>query len=397
MKNSEIQQHTVRTSRILFALGFGTAFSLLGDATLYTVLPTHTTEAGIALGLVGIILGVNRAVRLIFNSVAGWLYDRFAQRQLFLIGLGIGAFSTVCCAMAQEFWGLLVGRVLWGMAWSLIWVGGGTILLNVVRESECGRWTGLYQTWFFLGIGAGAFIGGVLTDLLGYHFTLWIIAGAQALSIGVVFVVLPAIEQSDGRHTPGVSNVFLNYNFCLAAFLQGLNRFCISGMLAATLGLLVKERLISTGFFLGAATITGVLVASRTVLSMSIAPLAGHLSDRLGSRWQVMFYALLIGGLAMILLTFHVPILILCGFLCSAVIRSSVQSLSITLMGDLVEKRQRGKAISILHTVGDFGSAVGPPCAYVLLFKIGLTGMYWLCAGLFILAGCLVYSKNLRT
>ena len=36
--------------RLLFALGLGTALSLMGDATIYTVLPTHTADAGITLG-----------------------------------------------------------------------------------------------------------------------------------------------------------------------------------------------------------------------------------------------------------------------------------------------------------------------------------------------------------
>jgi Na+/melibiose symporter-like transporter len=62
--------------KILFALGLGTAFSLFGDTTMYAVLPTHTAEAGITLVMVGILLGVNRAVRLVFNGVAGWCYDR---------------------------------------------------------------------------------------------------------------------------------------------------------------------------------------------------------------------------------------------------------------------------------------------------------------------------------
>ncbi|MCP4379628.1 MAG: MFS transporter, partial [bacterium] len=67
-------------------------------------------------------------------------------------------------------------------------------------------------------------------------------------------------------------------------------------------------------------------------------------------------------------------------------ISSAVQSLTITLTGDLVEAAHRGKAISILHTVGDLGSAIGPPCAYALLFHLGLDGMYAICAGLFGLA-----------
>ena len=48
-------------------LGLGTALSLMGDATLYTVLPTHTAEAGIPLSSVGIMLGINRAVRILLN------------------------------------------------------------------------------------------------------------------------------------------------------------------------------------------------------------------------------------------------------------------------------------------------------------------------------------------
>lgn len=388
---------TQKPAKILFAIGFGTAFSLMGDATLYAVLPTHTTEAGITLAVVGILLGVNRAVRLIFNSVAGWLYDRVSQRRLFILGLCIGAFSTACYAVARGFWILFAGRVFWGMAWSLIWVGGGTILLNLTEESERGRWTGLYQTWFFSGAGMGAFAGGVLTDLLGYHQAFWIATSIQVFNAGLITVLLPKIPKKIAKSDPDQESkspkTFFSRDFCLAAMLQGLNRFCISGMLAATLGLLVKERLVSPNFLVGAATLTGLLIAGRTLISMFTAPFAGHLSDVLKSRWKVLAYALFIGFGAMILLTLDSAVLIITGFLCGAVIRSSVQSLTITLTGDLVEPKHRGKAISLLHTVGDLGSAIGSPCAYVLLFRIGLTGIYLFCAGLFLVAFCLIVLR----
>jgi MFS family permease len=138
-------------------------------------------------------------------------------------------------------------------------------------------------------------------------------------------------------------------------------------MLAATLGLLVKERLASPQFVLGAGTITGLLIAGRTVLSMAIAPLAGYISDRLNSRWYVLSFALIMGIAAMLLLASQIAILIIMGFLCSAVITSSVQSLTITLTGDLVEDTHRGKAVSILHTVGDLGSALGRLRLYLAL------------------------------
>ena len=38
----------IHPARVLFPLGLGTALSLVGDTTLYAVLPTHTAEAGVA-------------------------------------------------------------------------------------------------------------------------------------------------------------------------------------------------------------------------------------------------------------------------------------------------------------------------------------------------------------
>ena len=70
--------------RVLFPLGLGTALSLMGDSTLYTVLPTHTAEAGIALASVGVMLGVNRAVRVLVNGPVGALCDRWPRRWIFV-------------------------------------------------------------------------------------------------------------------------------------------------------------------------------------------------------------------------------------------------------------------------------------------------------------------------
>lgn len=380
--------NTLQSRKILCALGLGTAFSLMGDATLYAVLPTHTEEAGITLVVVGILLGVNRAIRLLSNGVAGWLYDRVSQRKLFILGLGIGAFSTACYAMSKGLWLLFFGRVVWGIAWSLIWVGGGTILLNISRESDRGRLSGFYQAWFFLGAGTGAFLGGMLTDLLGYYPTLRILSCIQALSMVLVWFLLPPIPRDDvsgsaiGQDSRSVRSL-LTKDFGVTITLQGINRFCISGVLMSTLGLLVKERISSPNMLIGAATLTGLLIAGRTVVSMLVAPLAGYLSDRSGNRWRIMSGSLFVGCLAMLFLSFNSPILIIAGVLGGAVIASAVQSLSITLTGDLVEAAHRGKAISILHTVGDLGSAIGPPCAYALLFHLGLSGLYVVCAGLF--------------
>ena len=122
----------------MFPLGLGTALSLMGDATLYTVLPTHTAKAGIALSSVGIILGVNRAVRLFLNGPAGLAYDRWPRRRLFVPALFIVSLSRAVYAATRGFWPMLVGRLLWGLAWSGIWVGGATVILDVTAAKIAG-------------------------------------------------------------------------------------------------------------------------------------------------------------------------------------------------------------------------------------------------------------------
>ena len=378
---------SIHPRRVLFPLGLGTALSLMGDGTLYTVLPTHTADAGIALSGVGIILGVNRAVRLFLNGPAGLAYDRWPRRRLFVPALFIGALSTAVYAATRGFWPLLAGRLLWGLAWSGIWVGGATVILDVTTGQDRGRWTGLYQTWFFLGAALSTFAGGLLTDWLGYGTTMWVGAGVTALGGVMALILLPETRGLHQQDDPPLEDSFpqlhANRGLWVATLLQGLNRFVTAGVLAATMGLLAQDWLASASLSLGVATLTGVLMAGRTLLSVIAAPLAGTASDWMGSRWGVAACGLAVGAMGMALVAWGEPFAILAGVLLAAVAGGSVQALVTALTGDVVSQAQRGRAIGLLHTAGDLGSAIGPPAAYALMPWIELRGAYLLCAGLF--------------
>jgi len=376
----------------------------MGDATLYTVLPTDTAEAGIALSSVGIILGVNRAVRLFLNGPAGLAYDRWPRRRLFVPALFIGALSTAVYAATRGFWPMLVGRLLWGLAWSGIWVGGATVILDVTTAQDRGRWTGLYQTWFFLGAALCALAGGLLTDRLGYGATMWVGAAVTALGGLIALILLPE-TRSIRPDLDGPSPLLeagprpalrANRGLWVAVSLQGINRFVTAGVLTATMGLLVQDRLRSASLIFGVATLTGVLMAGRALLGTVAAPLAGTMSDWLGSRWRVAAWGLAIGVISMALVAWGAPTAILIGISLGAVTGGSVQALVTALTGDLASQAQRGRAIGLLHTAGDLGSAIGPPAAYVLIPWIGLRGVYLLCAGLFAAGLALTMLFRLR-
>ena len=379
----------IHSKNVLLPLGIGTACSLLGDATLYTVLPTHTQEVGVTLASVGIILGINRAIRIVLNGPAGVLYDRLPRRGLFVLALSIGAFSTAIYAASQGLWMLLLGRLLWGLSWSLIWVGGTKIILDISTDKDRGHLMGLYQTWFFLGQAVGALAGGVLTDMIGYTATMWVGTGLAGIGTLTALLFLPETHKFQQAAPVGVidkrvHNLGSKNGLWTAASIYGVNRFITAGVLSATLGLLVKEQMKIYHLVFGLATVTGILMALRTVLSMLASVSSGKASDWLGSRWRLANWVLFFGAIGMALLVWDFPLAIVAGISLGAIAAGGLQTISSTLPGDLIEQRLQGAAIGALHTAGDFGSAVGPPVAYALLPWLGLPGIYLLCAGLFL-------------
>jgi len=114
----------------------------------------------------------------------------------------------------------------------------------------------------------------------------------------------------------------------------------------------------------------------------------------------VIIAGLVIGSIGMVLLVRNDPIIILIGICFTAVAGGSVQALVTTRTGDIVNEAQRGKAIGLLHTAGDLGSALGPVTAYALLRWITLKDLYVLCALLFALAAGLalgIYLQHRKT
>lgn len=384
---------------MIFPLGFGTALSLFGDTTLYTVLPTNTDQAGIMLGSVGLILSVNRFIRLLLNSPFGKIYDRYSRRRLFVPSLFIGAVSTFLYATNAGFWPLLIGRLLWGLAWSGIWVGGATIILDVTNDQDRGRWSGMYQTWFFLGAGLGAAIGGTLTDWIGYQSTMLIAAIVTAIGGVVAWCLLPEtrgeqLESSESQSFKYAWKWYSDARIWVAIVLQWMNRFVFAGVLAATMALLVSDFLKLNNLLLGVGTVTGLLMAGRTLFSTLAAPIAGTLSDRVGDRWLVMLATTLLGVVGMLLLSGDRVVGLTLGVLIGSAASGGLQTITTALMGDRAGREKRGQAIGILHTGGDLGSALGPITAYLLLPMIGLAAIYWLCAGLLLIGGLWVLAAR---
>ena len=102
----------------IVVVAIAVATSLLGDSTLYVVLPSHAEQLGINLAFVGIILSVNRFVRLFTNSLAGYVHDYTGRWWHFVVALALGALTTGTYGLfSRLIWIFLLARLVWGTCW----------------------------------------------------------------------------------------------------------------------------------------------------------------------------------------------------------------------------------------------------------------------------------------
>jgi len=395
--------------RALFILGLATSLSLLGDTAMYTVLPSQYSTVGITLASVGILLSVNRFIRVFLNGPVGILTDRWPRRWVFVPAVFLGGISTAVYALFGSFWPLLAGRLIWGLAWAGIWVSGNAIVLDISNENNRGTFIGRYQIAFFLGAAGGAVMGGLLTDLFSYHKAMAIASAITLFGAVVAFFFLPETSRwrqakvsnprpgDELEHKPDVPQLIS------ATALLAVNRLVIAGVLIATFGGYLAEKLgdsLDIGqLTLGVATITGIALGASTLIGMLAAPTAGRLSDKYKSRWRVASGGLTSGILGFSLLSLGTPLSMIAGLPLASISSGSNQSLSTALIGDLTPRIRHGRRLGAFFTVGDLASAIGPPIAYLLIPVVGLSAIYVACAGLlglmFFLA--LQWAKKLKS
>ena len=358
---------------ILNLLGIGTAISLLGDATLYTVLPHPdiVEQLGITLSMVGLLLGANRAVRLILNGPVGVLYDRMPRRGLLITSLSLGACSSIFYALGHGFWPLLMGRILWGLAWALLWVGGNSVVLDVSTEDNRGRNSGIYQMWFFAGIATASLFGALLTDLFGFRIGQWISVVVIAATSLVWFLFLPETrgdketEKEAIKETDNSASVKLPLQvMAVSSFTLFISRFLTWGVLAATTILWLSD-LFGNGvqisvIFVPIATISGIFTALSNLTSIGSTPFVGSISDKFRRRWPVIGWAIVLGSLGLWLMSGRIRGLALFGAFLVPIASSSTETLIPAVAGDQVPEKLRSRALGLINTAGDLGATIGP-------------------------------------
>jgi MFS family permease len=398
-------------------LGLAICVSLLGDLALFASLPVKGQSLGISLTQVGILLGIHRVIRIPGNAIGAVFINRSRRKPFFIAGMVLAVLSTGGYAAAHGIWLFVFTRILWGIAWILIYISSMTMLMDVTIPQNRGQWSGVYNTWYLVGIASGSAVGGYLTDMIGFRNAMFWSAIFSAMGLVLFGLFVPETKPftTNGetntpnpyrwgwtitqtwakmwgysRSVPGLSAVTTIYM---------INQFAGEGVAISTFSFLLLEKYgsqFSLGWLmLGVASMGGSMIALRYVLSAILSPIIGKISDQNLGRSTVIIVGITAGIVSFLIFGYASSLgYILVGIVFNALSGSALSVILAATLGDLSPAGKEGEMIGVYATAGDIGSAAGPLFAYLSLPYISLSAVYMICSLLF--SASLLAARKLK-
>ncbi|WGW11654.1 MFS transporter [Saxibacter everestensis] len=344
------------SAAFVIAIGFG----LVAPA-----LPQYARSFGVGITAASALISAFALMRLCFAPLSGSLVQRLGERPVYLLGLGIVALSTGACALAGEYWQLLLFRALGGIGSTMFSVSALGLLIRMSPPEGRGRVSGLYATSFLLGSISGPLIGAALIGF-GLRVPFVIYAIALVIAAGVVFFSLRG--SSFAARDSAVDTVRMPLRAALgtSAYRAALssnfaNGWTVMGVRVAMVPLFVVEALQQPAGVAGIA-LTVFALGNAAVMFQS-----GRLSDRFG-RKPFILSGLLVSGLATIAVGFtgnivaFLALTLIAGF-GSGLLTPAQQASVADVIG---QKARGGQVLATFQMVADVGAIVGPIVAGLL-------------------------------
>jgi MFS transporter, DHA1 family, inner membrane transport protein len=337
------------------AIGIG----LIGDTLLYAVLPLYHQQFGMPLTMVGVLLSLNRWVRLFANSAVAALGGRVGARTL-MIGAAAGSVvSTTLYGIDGGEALQIFARCLWGVSFAALNLG--SLAYAVGDRVYAGKRVGLSRG--MVGVAqASSLIGGALLVLAVGPRDVFLIFGAlTALSL-VVALMLPDLPQEPSRRRG--FRLPRPQRLEIWGFLLG---FSGDGVFLLTLAFLLRDSVTSVAPILA----TAMVLSLRSLVEASGGPLGGWMSDRFGAR-KVASATGVVLVVGYLLIANHLDVT-------GSIVIVVTRGLFNTLIPVMVMERTTGGYLASqasYSTWRDFGAAVGPLTAPFLFLNVPQTVLF---------------------
>lgn len=343
----------------------------LGDALIYVVLPLYPAVFGVDLAMVGVLLAVNRIIRILGYGWVGPLSRKFGANALAAGACAAAAASTLAYGLTTGFILLLLARLTWGAAYGVLNL---TNMAYAYGDGQgAGRRLGLNRAVGTLGPVFALGAGGFLVTLVGPQqvFVIYGLIGLLAIPLALRLPKLQdAIEEKSApagsRWKPAPLNI-LFFVIALAA----------DGVFTATLSILLAGIVPVSSALIGA----GLLLALQRVIAIVLALASGPLVDRLDPRRLLAPATLVVAvGLAAIA----------AGYIYAGALVLIVFRAVLAIVGPILAAQRaptdRINAMAAYATWNDTGLALGPLVGTLAVAWAGFSATYALLAAAIVVA-----------
>lgn len=248
------------------------AFASLGDAFLYPFLPIHAETIGILMAWVGILLSINRLIRIVFNQVLVYAFSCLGFKKITMLAAMLAVLSTAGYGMGLGIAAWVMLRVLWGIAFSALRIS--TLSYALAHQRQCfslGVSKGVYELWPMFALLAGPIL------LKQYHPSTTFLLLAMASLPAVYFAArLPELTYQPPEKKCLLLRMPSTFNL-----LTFVATFLVEGMLIVLLGVLLLQ--LDPDVTVASATaLAAAYLAFRRISFLIFSPLGGHVADKWG-------------------------------------------------------------------------------------------------------------------
>ncbi|MGN7177439.1 MFS transporter [Cytobacillus sp. SAFR-174] len=365
-----------------------TALSLLGDSMLYIALPIYWESAGLdSLWQVGVLLSINRFIRLPFNPFAGWMYKHISLKSGLIIAVLLGGFTTIGYGIFKGFAAWVILRALWGIAWSFFRIGGLSVVAVYAENNKRGSSMGLYNGLYRTGSLVGMLVGGLLIPIIGLS-TVSIAFGLLSL-LGLPLMLsskINQVEETPGRidkraeEKPFIGRTVYKAAIIVSGFLVAM---LYQGIVTSTMSSLIEhfygESISIWNVVVSVTFLSGIIQAVRWTWEPFLGKTVGHWSDGAQGRLPIFIISLISSAIVFGIVSIRLPlglwIAVTLLVMAGATILTTILD---TIALDTAKTANVVTFLTIYSISQDVGAALGPAISYILIqLEAGFTILYW--------------------
>lgn len=153
----------------------------------------------------------------------GRLADIYGRRRIFIYGALIFTIASSLCILADTQLLLIAARALQGIGGAMIFSTGTAMLISAYPPEKRGKMLGINITAVYIGLTIGPFVGGLLTQYLGWRY-IFLLTVLLGLIIVCVTVWLIDETSSAGEQEPFDITGSLIYAIALFAVMYGFSQ-----------------------------------------------------------------------------------------------------------------------------------------------------------------------------